>query len=85
MTMESVWKLQDARAKFSKIIDSAIASGPQFVSRRGRKAAVVLSVAEYEQLVSLRPSFTQFLLDCPKMDQGFDIERQKDMPRDIDL
>jgi hypothetical protein len=55
------------------------------VTRRGKKAVVVLSVEEYEKLTSNKPSFKEFLLDCPKMEDDFDLERQKDVPRDLEL
>lgn len=83
--MEATWKLQDAKAKFSKIVDDALKLGPQLVTRRGKKAVVVLSVEEYEKLTSNKPSFKEFLLDCPKMGDDFDLERQKDVPRDLEL
>ena len=83
--METIWKLQDAKAKFSKVVDDALKSGPQFVSRRGHKAVVILSVEEYDELVSNKPSFKEFLLSCPKIGKDFDLERQKDMPRSIEL
>ena len=83
--MSVTWKLQDAKAQFSKVVENAIKSGPQYVTRRGDKAVVVLSVKEYEKLVSPKPNFRDFLLSCPKLDEELKIERQKDLPRDIEL
>jgi len=83
--METVWKLQDAKSQFSKVVQNALKSGPQYVTRRGTKAVVVLSVRDYEKLISNKLSFTHFLLGCPKMDEDFQIERQKDYPRNIEL
>lgn len=83
--MNETWKLQDAKAQFSKVVENAIKTGPQYVTRRGAKAVVVLSVKDYEEIVSGKPSFKAFLLSCPKMDDEFIIERQKDLPRDIEL
>ena len=79
------WKLQDAKAKFSQLVESALRIGPQFVTRRGKKAVVVVSVAEYEKLRSKKESFREFLLTCPKMDDAFEIERLKDYPRSMEL
>ena len=46
----TVWPLQDARNRFSAVVDAAIAGDPQRVTRRGRPAAVVvLAVEEYER------------------------------------
>ncbi|MBW2615722.1 MAG: type II toxin-antitoxin system Phd/YefM family antitoxin [Deltaproteobacteria bacterium] len=83
--MEKIWKLQDAKAQFSKIVNDALKNGPQYVTRRGTKAVVVVSVQEYEELLSDKPSFKEFLLSCPKMDQDFEFERQQDFPRSIEL
>ena len=83
--MKTTWKLQDAKAKFSQIVENALKIGPQFVTRRGRDAVVVVSVEEYERLISQKPSFKEFLLNCPKLDDGFEFERQKDYPRSIEF
>lgn len=83
--MRSTWKLQDAKAKFSKVVENALKIGPQYVTRRGAKAVVVVSVDEYESLLSNKPSFKEFLLGCPKINDEFEIERQKDYPRSINL
>ena len=83
--METVWKLQDAKSQFSKVVQNALKSGPQYVTRRGTRAVVVLSVRDYEKLISNNPSFKDFLLACPKMDEDFQIERPKDYPRNIEL
>ena len=83
--METVWKLQDAKSQFSKVVENALKSGPQYVTRRGTKTVVVLSVRDYEELISNKVSFKEFLLSCPKIDEDFQIERQKDYPRNIEL
>ncbi len=83
--MRTVWKLQDAKAQFGKVVQDALKNSPQYVTRRGVEAVVVVSVKEYEELTSNRPSFKDFLLSCPKMDQDFEFERQKDFPRCLEL
>jgi len=83
--MKTVWKLQDAKSQFSRVVEDALKSGPQYITRRGTKTVVVLSVREYEELISNKLNFKEFLLSCPKIDEDFEIERQKDYPRDIEL
>ncbi len=83
--MNPVWKLQDAKAQFSKLVQDALKKGPQYVTRRGEKAVVVVSIKEYEDLLSSKPSFKDFLLGCPKIDDDFEFERQRDFPRSIEL
>ena len=83
--MKSVWKLQDAKSQFSRVVEDAIKDGPQYVTRRGMEAVVVVSTKDYEKLLSHRPSFKDFLLSCPKMADDFKFARQKDFPRSIEL
>ena len=80
-----MWKLQDAKAKFSQLVDDALKTGPQYVTRHGKKAVVVVSAEEYEKLISNKPSFKDFLLSCPKMGEEFDLVRKKDFPRSVEL
>jgi antitoxin Phd len=83
--MNTTWSLQDATARFSQVVENALKDGPQFVTRRGEKAVVVLSTDVFEKLTSSSPSFKDFLLSCPKLDDEFEFERQKDSPRNIEL
>ena len=83
--MKSTWKLQDAKARFSQVVEDALKVGPQFVTRRRKKAVVVLATDEFEKLISQKPSFREFLLNCPKIDDDFDIERQKDYSRSVEF
>ncbi len=76
--MKTIWKLQDAKSHFSKVVEKALISGPQYVTRRGTEAVVVLSVKEYKELISSKPNFKEFLLNCPTIDKGVNIDRQKD-------
>ncbi len=83
--MKAIWKLQDAKAQFSKVVENALKIGPQYVTRRGARAVVILAANEYEDLISNIPSFKEFLLNCPKMDEDFEIKRQQDYPRSVEL
>jgi antitoxin Phd len=83
--MKPTWTLQDAKARFSQVVDEAIKSGPQFVTRRGQPAVVVVSAEEYGTLVSNKPTLKEFLLRCPKMDDDFEIERPQAIPGSIRL
>ena len=83
--MNTTWKLQDARSQFSKVVEKALKSGPQYITRRGIKTVVIVSIRDYDALTSQKPTFKEFLLGCPKIDEHFDIDRQKDYPRSIEL
>jgi prevent-host-death family protein len=83
--MKKSWKLQDAKAQFSKVVEEALTKGPQFVTRHGEEAVVVVAVEKYNELVSSKPSFTEFLMSFPKISNQKVFDRARDYPRDIKL
>jgi antitoxin Phd len=46
----STWRLQDAKAQFSALVDNALRGVPQHVTRRGKQAVVLLSEQDFEAL-----------------------------------
>lgn len=59
----NVWPVQDAKARFSELLDSCVKDGPQVVSRRGAETAVLVPIAEWKRLNSAaRPSLKSLLL-----------------------
>lgn len=77
------WQLQDAKNRFSEVVERALTEGPQRVTRRGKPAVVVIAEAEYETLRKPGPSFVDHLLAMPKVDIEF--ERVNPPSRDVDL
>ena len=80
------WPLQDAKNRFSAVVDAALAGNPQEVTRRGKPAVVVLSVDEYERLCQMEkaaaPSFAELLLAIPQDGEEFDRLRLPDRSLD---
>ena len=70
------WPLQDAKNRFSALVNAALAGEPQHVTRRGEPAVVVLAVDEYEQLRRMErvdaPTFAELLLEIPQDDEEFE-------------
>ena len=64
------WHLQDAKNQFSKVVQKARSEGPQIVTLRGERAAVVLSSADYDALTGNRPDIVEDLLAGPAWDEG---------------
>lgn len=82
-----MWTLQDAKNKFSAVVDAAMAGQPQEVSRRGKPAVVIVSAEEFARLNAVaktdRGSFIDHLLAFPG---GLEPEdRPKAVPRDIEF
>jgi antitoxin Phd len=65
-----LWKLEDAKAQFSYLVESALRGHAQHVTRRGKPAVVVLAETEYQALQrshsAQAPSFVEHLLAMPK-------------------
>jgi prevent-host-death family protein len=64
------WHLQDAKNQFSKVVQKARFEGPQIVTLRGERAAVVLSAADYDALTGSRPNIVDDLLSGPIWDNA---------------
>ena len=57
------WPVQDAKARFSELLDSCIAQGPQMVTKRGAEAAVLVPVALWRRMqLTVRPSLKALLM-----------------------
>ena len=80
----AVWPVNEAKSRFSELIEQAQTEGPQLIRRHGKDRAVVLSVADYEKLEAAKPDFRASLLSGPKLDD-LDIERARDPGREVEL
>jgi prevent-host-death family protein len=82
----STWSLQDAKNRFSAVVEAASHGKPQVVTKHGKPAVVVVAAAEYARLRHLErlkaPTFTDHLLAMPADDGTFD--RLEGALRDID-
>ena len=82
--MSGRWQLQEAKQRFSELIRSARADGPQFVTRHGDEVAVVIDIQEYRRLQGGAQDFKSFLLSAPDLDV-LEIERPSTAARVVDL
>jgi antitoxin Phd len=57
------WPVQDAKARFSEMLETCLREGPQLVTRRGADAAVLVSATEWQRLKRVaRPTLKELLL-----------------------
>jgi prevent-host-death family protein len=57
------WPVQDAKSRFSDLLDACVNEGPQLVTRRGTETAVLIPIAEWKRLSNAaRPSLKSLLL-----------------------
>lgn len=78
--MNNIWQLQEAKSKFSQLVERTLAQGAQIITRRGRKTVVLLPFNEYERLTRQEQSLAQFLLASPLAGSELVITRQADLP-----
>jgi antitoxin Phd len=82
------WQLQTAKARFSEVFRRARSEGPQWITRQGKEAVVVLPAEEFEKLKRRRKqpkSLVQFFAESPLAGSGIDLERKPDYGRSVDL
>jgi prevent-host-death family protein len=79
-----IWKLADAKNRFSEVVRMCMAQGPQRIERRGADAVYVVSEGDYRRLKGDKPSLVEFLMSGPDWSE-LDLERKQDSMRDVDL
>jgi prevent-host-death family protein len=79
--MPRTWQLQEAKNKLSRVVDEAQRSGPQLITRRGVKTAVVLSFEDYRRLIASRKNLSDFFRESPLAEVELDLERDKSPAR----
>jgi prevent-host-death family protein len=81
----ATWALAEAKARFSEMIDRALADGPQTITRKGEKAVVVVSAEEWQRKTKRKGNLAEFFAASPLRGSDLKIERLKDRPREIEL
>ena len=83
--LKNTWQLQDAKNRFSELVNKALGEGPQTVTRRGEEVVVVLSKGEYEKMVQSQTSLLEFFRRSPLVGLELDLDRDRSFPRDTSL
>jgi prevent-host-death family protein len=73
--MSRTWQLQEAKSKLSEVVDEALSDGPQLITRRGVETAVLLSYADYQQMLLNRQKLSDFFRQSPLVDADLDLSR----------
>ena len=83
--MTRVWALQDAKNKFSELVETALRHGPQVVTRRGKETVVVVPAGAYRALTRPQGSLAAFFAKSPLKGVALDVSRSKDTGREVTL
>ena len=58
-----IWAVQDAKARFSELLNVCLREGPQVVTKRGAQTAVLVPIGEWQRLQhAARPGLKDLLL-----------------------
>jgi len=79
------WTVAEAKAKFSEVIERAMADGPQTITRNGRTAAVIVGADEWQRKTKRVGNLAEFFAQSPLRESGLKMRRIKDRPRKINL
>jgi antitoxin Phd len=82
------WQLQTAKARFSELFRRVRSEGPQYVTRGGKEAVVVVPAEQFEDMAARRQqpkSLVEFFRRSPLAGVKLDLRRRRDYGRDVDL
>lgn len=75
------WQLQDAKQRFSELVRTTLAEGPQTVTRHGEEVVVLVSAAEWHASQDRRRDLHAFLRVGPSFDD-LDLSRPERYARE---
>ncbi|NEU72822.1 type II toxin-antitoxin system Phd/YefM family antitoxin [Hassallia byssoidea VB512170] len=79
--MNRIWQLQEAKNKFSEVVEEAIQQGPQVITKRGVEVAIVLSYVEYCKMMASQKKLSTFFRESPLAEVELDLNRDKSNTR----
>jgi prevent-host-death family protein len=84
-SQKTEWQLQEAKNRFSEVVDEALIHGPQTVTRHGREVVVIVSSEEFRRMRQPKDSLLKCLQVPAEYAVELDVSRSRDLPRAIDL
>ncbi len=85
MMKNNMWQLQEAKNRFSELVNKVLSEGPQVVTRRGEEVVVIVSNEEFKKLKKSQSSLLEFFRQSPLVGIELDLERDRSLPREIQL
>lgn len=83
--MKSRWQLQEAKSRFSEVVDEALSHGPQQITRHGEEVVVVLSTKEFRRLTRPKGDIVAFFSRSPFGEVDVDLSRSQEKARGLEL
>jgi prevent-host-death family protein len=79
------WTVAEAKAKFSEVVEKARVSGPQTITKNGRRAVVVVSAEEWERKTRRAGNLAAFFAESPLRGSRLKTPRKRQRPRAVAL
>ena len=68
----NTWPVNDAKARFSELLETTLTEGPQIITKRGIETAVIVPIEEWRRLQErARPTLKELLLAPEPRFEGF--------------
>ena len=80
--MSDIWQLQEAKNRFSEVVDEALRHGPQVITRHGEQTAVIISYEDYRKLMLQQQKLSAFFRESPLANVELDLSRDRTLARD---
>jgi len=77
------WQIQEAKARFSEMVERTLKDGPQTVTRHGKPVAVLVPADEYRRLRTRGKTLKAMLAAAPL--SGVEIHRSRETTRKVDI
>jgi antitoxin Phd len=78
------WPLQEAKSRFSELVNRTLKEGPQLITRRGEDAVVILAVNDYQRLSGQATNLMDCLLNAPR-GEPLELDRSREPIRSLVL
>ena len=83
--MKRSWQLQEAKARLSEVVKTAVTEGPQEITVRGETAAVLISGKDFMRLTKPKPGFVAFVRQSPLAETDLKLRRDRSPDRTVEL
>ena len=83
--MKNQWQLQEAKSRFSEVVDEALSHGPQQITRHGEEVVVIVAAEEFKRLTRPKGDIVSFFSRSPLGEVDLDLSRSKEKARSLDL
>ena len=81
--MKGRWQLQEAKSRFSEVVDETLAHGPQRITRHGEDVVVIVSAKEFARLTRPKGDIVSFFSRSPLAEVDIDLGVGRRLPHQV--